>query len=99
MLSGVGTGSSGRGIRPARHSAGGVRWPRAETTPCCARQTAGSTSHRLAAAAISSVRPTAPAWRSGVQKARTEDERPVVWMCRIELAYSASLGGACSSRT
>ena len=99
MLSGVGTGRAAAASDQLAHSAGGVRWPRAETTPCCARQTAGSTPHRLAAAAISSVRPTAPAWRSGVQKARTEDDRPVVWMCRIELAYSASLGGACSSRT
>src|SRR5882757_599160 len=47
------------------------------TSPLCARQDAGSTFQRFAAAAMSIVRAVAPAWRIGCHDARTAFELPV----------------------
>ena len=69
------------------------------TTPPVARQELASTFHVCAAAATSSARAPAPARRSGSQLPRTDVEPPVSWTPNSGSAYSASLGGACSSRT
>ena len=50
------------------------------TSPPCAWQDAESTFQRFAAAAMSMVRATAPASRSGFHAARIEVEPPVAWM-------------------
>ena len=47
------------------------------TSPLCARQDAGSTFQRFAAAATSMVLAVAPAWRSGCHAARIAFELPV----------------------
>jgi hypothetical protein len=61
---------------------------------CAGEKVAGSTFHLSAAVAIKIERAAAPAWRSGVKKARTEVEPAVTWKPMSRLAKRLSSAGA-----
>ena len=67
------------------------------TIPRATLQLAASTCQRAAAAATSMARATAPASRSTCQWLRVLVEPPVACSPSNGVAYSASLGGACST--
>ena len=84
---------------PGRRSSGDGCSRHGRRTPLSVWQPAGSTFQLSAAAAISIARAAAPAWRSGMKKARTEVEPPVTWKPRSGLAKRLSSAGACSTCT